>query len=137
MGVAESSVAVWKFAGVLSGLRSGLPNLSDTSRPVILVSLLNPKFAKMPAEQSRELRIRDTKAVPIRTESMVVMAGLVPAIHALLRGQDVDARHHRRAISDFTSRHPSTAGIQDAQSIRWIDDQQTNPARRFGSGATI
>ena len=29
---------------------------------MILVSLLNPKFAKVPAEQSRELRIRDTSA---------------------------------------------------------------------------
>src|SRR5882672_7868908 len=56
----RGSVAVRKFARVLSLLRSELPNLSDTSKPMILVSLLNPKFAKVPAEQSRELRIRDT-----------------------------------------------------------------------------
>ena len=59
-----SSVAVRKFARVLSLLRSELPNQSDTSKPMILVSLLNPKFAKVPAEQSRELRIRDTSPFP-------------------------------------------------------------------------
>src|ERR1044071_9809872 len=57
----NASVADRKFARVLSLLRSELPNLSDTSKPMILVSLLNPKFAMVPAGQSRELRIRDTR----------------------------------------------------------------------------
>jgi hypothetical protein len=55
-----ASVAVRKFARVPSLLRSELPNQSDTSKLTILVSHLNPKFAKVPAEQSCELRVRDT-----------------------------------------------------------------------------
>jgi hypothetical protein len=56
----DASVAVGKFARVLSLLRSDLPNQSGAGKPMILVSLLNPKSANVPAEQSRELRIRDT-----------------------------------------------------------------------------
>jgi hypothetical protein len=33
------------------------------------------------------------RAFPIWTETSTVMAGLVPAIHAFLCSQDVDARH--------------------------------------------
>ena len=36
---------------------------------MILVSHLNPKFAKVPAEHSRELRVRDTRADVRRGES--------------------------------------------------------------------
>ena len=61
---AEASVAVRKFAGILSELRS-VPNLSDTSKSKIPVSLLNPKLANVPAEQSCELRIRDTRPRPL------------------------------------------------------------------------
>jgi hypothetical protein len=55
-----AGVAVRKFARILSLLRSELPNQSDTSNLMIPVSLLNPKFAKVPAEQLCELRVRDT-----------------------------------------------------------------------------
>jgi hypothetical protein len=58
-----ASVAVRKFARLLSLLPSELPNQSDTSKYAILVSLLDPKFAKGLAEYSCELRVRDTSFV--------------------------------------------------------------------------
>ena len=56
----RASVAVRKFAQVLSLRRSELPNQSDTSNLVTPVSLLNPKFAMVIAERPCELRVRDT-----------------------------------------------------------------------------
>src|SRR5258708_5014875 len=41
-----ASVAVRRFARILSLHRSELPNQSDTGNSMILVSLLNPKFTK-------------------------------------------------------------------------------------------
>ena len=61
----RASVAIRKFARILSLLQSELPNQSDTSNCMILVSLLNPKFAKVVAEQSRELRVLDTSPIGI------------------------------------------------------------------------
>src|SRR5687767_6629430 len=57
---APASVAVRKFARILGLLRSELPNQSDPSNVMILVSLLDPKFANVVAGQSCELRVRDT-----------------------------------------------------------------------------
>ena len=56
-----ASVAVRKFARLLGLLRSELPNQSDTGNSIFLMSLLDPKFAKAPAEQSCELRVRDIR----------------------------------------------------------------------------
>src|SRR5712672_3598034 len=48
---------------------SGLRNRKDTSNFMILVPLLNPKFATVPAEKSCELRVRGTRACSDQAES--------------------------------------------------------------------
>jgi hypothetical protein len=48
---------------------SELRNRKDTSNSMILVPLLNPKFANVPAEKSCELRVRGTRADPVPAES--------------------------------------------------------------------
>ena len=56
----EASVAVRKFAGVRSLLGSELPNQSGTRNLSDSGVPLNPKSAKVPAEQVSGLRVRDT-----------------------------------------------------------------------------
>ena len=56
-----ASVAVRKFARVLNLLRSELPNQSGTSNLNDSSVPLDPKFAKVAAEQECELRVRDTR----------------------------------------------------------------------------
>jgi hypothetical protein len=50
-------------------------------------------MAPVSSQDGGHLRHPFTRAFSTRTESSVVMAGLVPAIHALLCIQGVDARH--------------------------------------------
>src|SRR5205823_7569616 len=76
---ARASVAVRKFARVLSLRRSELPNQGDTSNFMILVSLLDPKFAKVPAEQSCGLRVRGTRA-SLRTLSKTLWHRRIEAL---------------------------------------------------------
>jgi len=75
---------------------------------MILVSLLNPKFAKVPAEQPRELRVRDTRAGYTLVEMLVVLTiislilGLVgPRVLAYLG--DSRVKTARLQIESFSS----------------------------------
>jgi hypothetical protein len=51
-----------KFAGVRGLLLSEFLDLNHTNKLMILVSLMIPKFAPSPAQNTGELRNRDTRS---------------------------------------------------------------------------
>jgi len=55
-----ASVPIPKFASIRGDLRANFGIDKDTSKYLILVPLLNPKFATVHAEKSCELRVRGT-----------------------------------------------------------------------------
>src|SRR3972149_7901655 len=74
---------------MFSALQSELPNQSDTSNAIILVSLLNPKFANALAARYCELRVRDTRAWSLDLEATLAQ----PAARSHL-----DRRRHRHVV---------------------------------------
>jgi len=59
-----ASVPIPKFASVCRALGANFGIEKDTSKSIILVPLLNPKFASVPAAKSCELRVRGTSVPP-------------------------------------------------------------------------
>src|SRR3977135_1745965 len=66
---------------------SELRNRKDTSNIMILVPLLNPKFATVPAARSCELRVRGTRAGSLQIEAQI------PSWPGIAVRRDVYARH--------------------------------------------
>src|SRR5262245_14174010 len=57
-----ASVPIPKFASVRGDLCANFGIDKDTSKTMMLVPLLNPKFATVPAAKACELRVRGTSA---------------------------------------------------------------------------
>src|SRR5690348_7879474 len=76
----------------------------DTSNITILVPLLNPKFATVPAERSCELRVRGMSAFckfsfrskrTGRRNRPLIVCGSIPPLHQPARGDDKERPDHR------------------------------------------
>ena len=63
-----------KFAIILGSVASEFLDLNRTSKSMLLVSLMMPKFAPVPAANSGELRHRDTSAM---IEKFAIILGRV------------------------------------------------------------
>src|SRR5262245_31811866 len=72
-----------KFAGVRGLVRSEFLDLNHTSKPMILVSLVIPKFAPSLASSTGELRNRDTS----------VMIEKFAGARGLVRSEFLDLNH--------------------------------------------